>query len=79
MCNTNRKEKKELVEHLLANNAECKIQTISQVSSLITLYMTHNELSQNRKYVFKENYGVLLMNISCRTTLNGEGNIAYLG
>ncbi|KAL8458690.1 hypothetical protein ACS0TY_036263 [Phlomoides rotata] len=35
MCNTNRKEKRELVEHLLANSSECTIQAVSQETLLI--------------------------------------------
>ncbi|KAH6773376.1 hypothetical protein C2S52_003739 [Perilla frutescens var. hirtella] len=35
MCNTNRKEKQELVEHLLANSEECKIRPLSQEILLV--------------------------------------------
>ncbi|XP_042047411.1 2-hydroxy-6-oxononadienedioate/2-hydroxy-6-oxononatrienedioate hydrolase-like [Salvia splendens] len=35
MCNTNRKEKQELVEHLLANSEKCKVQPLSQEILLV--------------------------------------------
>lgn len=51
MCNTNRKGKQELVEHLLENKADLSLQDLHQVSLLCDLHTIHKELLGIRKYL----------------------------
>lgn len=51
MCNTNRKGKQGLVEHLLENKADLSLQDLHQVSLLCDLHTIHKELLGIRKYL----------------------------